>query len=117
MSDALFRIVRRLDLRGDRTWLGLVVAHSGFEAFLADLESEVSAQLGLKARILESGNLSVPELTSQLSRPDSDCVALIGLERWDRERWQHLDIDRNALDRIGPILFCLTPAAADSLSR
>jgi len=97
--------VRRLGVREVKTWLGLVVAGVGLKSFLDDLESEMSAQPGSVLRRIDFGDLSLRELKSQLKQPDSDCVALVGLDRWNRECWQDLDIDRNALDRTGPSCF------------
>lgn len=104
-------------MREAKTWLGLVVVDTRFESFLDELESEVSAQLGSALRRIDSSDLNLGDLISQLAQPDTDCVALVGLHRWNRGRWQDLDIDRNAMDRTGPILFCLTPEGADMLSR
>src|SRR5579871_2882293 len=105
-TETVFRVVRQLGLPVTGTWLGLVAVGPGFEEFLADLESEISAQMDLPLRIVPAGSLSVPELIRRLAQPDSDCVALIGLTHWAPEQWQALDINRNALDRPGPILFC-----------
>jgi hypothetical protein len=115
--ETVFRVVRQLGLPVTRTWLGLVAVDSDSGAFLAELESEISAQMDLPLRIVPCGGLGVHDLKHLLAQPDIDCVALIGLDNWGSEQWQDLDVNRNALDRPGPILFCLTPRAAEALGK
>lgn len=73
--------------------------------------------MDLPLRIVPAERLDVHDLKRLLAEPDSDCIALIGLENWGSEQWQALDVNRNALDRPGPILLCLTTDAADALAR
>ena len=115
MSESIFQVVRRIGLRESRTWLALVNPNTDFKTVLAELKSELSAQLDLTPRIVRVEDLAVDAVTAELRKDDEDCVVLVGLDAWGQDRWRHLDIDRNAWGRTGPILLCLGPAAANAL--
>jgi hypothetical protein len=110
-----YEIARRAELRGAYAWFVVLEPAVNPDEALQEFQHELSAYLEKPARILDASGLSVGDLRRQLHEPSHDTVVLVGLDAWNQGSWSSLDINRDGMERAGPLIFWVSSTAASVL--
>jgi hypothetical protein len=114
---APYDVAERLDLMGDapRSWMVLVPTAQN-EEIQWELTAELSAILERPVRVIP---LSVPieELSHSLHEPSDDVAVLMGSRTIEPREWSAMDMDRNRLEREGPVILWLSADQVSQMSQ
>lgn len=110
-----YEIARRAELRRAYAWFVVLKPAVNPDEALQEFQHELSAYLEKPVRILDTSELPPADLRRQLHEPPDDTVLLGGLDGWGQSSWSSLDINRDGMEREGPLILWLSPTAASVL--
>ena len=116
-SQPFVEIARRLEMRGEHSWLAILSPLSDPTAACDDLGTELESLLQMPVRVVSLKSSSFDRLREQLHQPEDDTVILFASADLEAGEWSSLDTMRSALERTGPIVLWIAPDAVAQLTQ
>lgn len=115
-SQPFVEIARRLEMRGEHSWLAILSPPGDPTVACDDLSTELESFLQLPVRVVPLKGSSFDRLRDQLHQPGDDAVVLFAGADLEAGEWSSLDTMRSALERTGPVVLWIAPDAVAHLS-
>jgi len=116
-SQPFVEVARRLEMRGEHSWLAILSSRGDPAAACDDLSTELHSFLQLPTRVVPLRGSSFQILREQLHHPDDDAVILFAGADLEAGEWSSLDTMRSALERTGPVVLWIAPDAVARLAQ
>jgi hypothetical protein len=115
-TEPFVEIGRRLEMRADHSWIGILSADADPAAACDDLVAELQAFLQVPARVVPIKPVGFSALREALHQPENDAVILFAGAGLDASDWSSLDLMRSALERPGPVVLWMAPDSVAQLT-
>ncbi len=115
LSRPSVEIARRLEIRGEHSWIAVLSPPTDPTGALDGLQTELRSFLQLPTRVVPLETYSFEQLRDVLQQPSDDVVVLSTGADLAPERWSSLDVMRSALERASPVILWMVPNAVAGL--